>query len=807
MHGRLPVWNYFEGLGQPLVGEAQSAALFPATSLLLLPGGQTIEHAILQIIGGLGVFRLLRALQFRNSTCTVIAVAFEFCSLFVWLKNAMINPIGFLIWLLVFSLRLIKAKPDEAWQANAVGMGLAAGFSVLGGFPETVLIFSVFLLAWILFYAAQTRLDAHALIRLAARLAIALVIAILVGSPLLIGLGAFLPFAIAGGHLDPGNGHAHLSWQTALKYLLPYLTGPIFGFPVEDETGSIGGYTGIALVLLACLGLLAARRQSERLFWAAAAALCLAASHGVPLIQQAVMTIPGLGLTAFYRQADVVWILCLMLLAAHGLDSLRIMSRRRMALAVCSFAIIAASLVVAAPDARTRWAAMPDVQYWLIVSFGLGALIFLATTAATFARRPGIVASLLLGETALLFLLPILSLPTVSRTDWGFIDFLRHNAGAGRVVNFSTNVIQPNFGSALGIRQLNYNDLPVPAATAAYIHDKLDPMYPDTSTIYIPDYPQNGDDARRSTYMAAHIQDYRAAGVKYVLAAPDGFGIASSTQTGTNKPFNLNDGDSMTLRVRVEPRGEPGTGTRVTGRLSLRVATYNGTSDGELHVRICGSDGTCATKNINSQDLTDNAYCILVDHASFDAEDWLDLSITKVGGTVPVAIWLYGRGRPVQGGLAIGDVKASRFEAENRIPDIFLSVDLISQMQRVYRGDAGDIYELANPRPYIAADGCTVSLMTFDKAAVDCARPSTLTRLELWMPGWRSHVDSTVVPITDGAPFQQIAVGAGQHIVSFDYDPYGLKISMVASILTSLLGLSTWLWLKIRTWRSAATAG
>ena len=31
LHGHLPWWNYFEGLGQPLAGEMQSAALFPLT--------------------------------------------------------------------------------------------------------------------------------------------------------------------------------------------------------------------------------------------------------------------------------------------------------------------------------------------------------------------------------------------------------------------------------------------------------------------------------------------------------------------------------------------------------------------------------------------------------------------------------------------------------------------------------------------------------------------------------------------------------------------------------------------------------
>lgn len=39
-HGHIPLWNYDEGLGQPLAGEMQSAALFqPFILLQLLPDG------------------------------------------------------------------------------------------------------------------------------------------------------------------------------------------------------------------------------------------------------------------------------------------------------------------------------------------------------------------------------------------------------------------------------------------------------------------------------------------------------------------------------------------------------------------------------------------------------------------------------------------------------------------------------------------------------------------------------------------------------------------------------------------------
>ena len=798
LHGHLPVWNYFEGLGLPLVGEAQSAALLPFTLLLRLPGGQVIEHALFQIIAGLGVLSLLRGLNFSDRTALALAITFEFGSLFVWLKNAMVNPICFLIWLLVFSLWLIKAEPGQRWRADAVGMGLAAGYAVLGGFPESVFIFTLFLLAWTAFYALQARLDGPSLRRLGPRVSLALVIAVLIGSPLLVGLAAFFPVAVVGSHGDPSIAMAHLSWLSALKYLLPYISGPIFAYPVQDEIGSIGGYTGVTLVLLALVGLLATERRAERLFWAASVVLCIGASHGAPIIQDAMMAIPGLKLTAFCRQADVVWIICLILLAAHGLDALPRLTRTRMILAIAGFFGIVVLLVRATARNLIGWAEVPGVHTWLVGSGVAAVFLVLAFTGMALSRRSGIVAGLLISESVLLFLLPVLSLPTVSQIDWGLIDFLRANAGVGRVVNFESNVIQPNFGSALGIRQLNYDDLPIPAATATFIHDRLDPLYPQSATLYLPDFPPTAGGSRRSTYMAEHIGSYRDAGVKYVLSLPDAFGLQSAITAGTNKPLSLASGETLSIRLSVAPSDEARVPSDLSGRLLLRVATFENTSDGDLQIRTCGPDRPCEIMTIPSQDLRDNEYVSVAEHVNLSASGWLDITITKIGGSVPVAVWLYKRAEAVPGGLSISDVVASHPDGEGSIPDLRLSLEATPQVRRVYRGTSGDVYELRNPRSYVAADGCTASLRSFDRVLLECAHPSLLTRLEIWMPGWSALVDGAVTPVTDGGPFQQVAVAAGRHIVSFDYDPYRLQITIILSILTSVMALAGWLWMSFR---------
>jgi hypothetical protein len=59
LSGQIPLWNHYEAIGAPLLGETQSAATFPFTLLLSLPYGFLIYHILLEIIAGIGMYLLL----------------------------------------------------------------------------------------------------------------------------------------------------------------------------------------------------------------------------------------------------------------------------------------------------------------------------------------------------------------------------------------------------------------------------------------------------------------------------------------------------------------------------------------------------------------------------------------------------------------------------------------------------------------------------------------------------------------------------------------------------------------------------
>jgi hypothetical protein len=99
LSGHLPLWNHYEGLGTPLLGEMQSAALFAPTWFLAFPHGQAVEQAFLQLMAGVGAFLFFRKFGLGTRAALAGSVAFELNGVFAWLRNAIYNPVAFLPWL------------------------------------------------------------------------------------------------------------------------------------------------------------------------------------------------------------------------------------------------------------------------------------------------------------------------------------------------------------------------------------------------------------------------------------------------------------------------------------------------------------------------------------------------------------------------------------------------------------------------------------------------------------------------------------------------------------------------------------
>ena len=135
LHGHFPWWNYFQGLGQPLAGEMQSAALFPLTLLFALPSGLVWFHICLEVIAGISTYFLARRLSLPIFFATVAGMLFALNGTYAWLGNSVLNPVAFLP-MLVLGVEMIldssSSSSKRGWYIAAIALAL----SLYAGFPE-----------------------------------------------------------------------------------------------------------------------------------------------------------------------------------------------------------------------------------------------------------------------------------------------------------------------------------------------------------------------------------------------------------------------------------------------------------------------------------------------------------------------------------------------------------------------------------------------------------------------------------------------------------------------------------------------
>ncbi len=97
LHGKVPWWNPYAGVGLPLAAEAQSEGLFvPFVLLLHFRSGVLYLRVILQILAGIGTFLLLRKLKLGPFAALLGAVFYALNGTFAWFAHGEVMPLPFL---------------------------------------------------------------------------------------------------------------------------------------------------------------------------------------------------------------------------------------------------------------------------------------------------------------------------------------------------------------------------------------------------------------------------------------------------------------------------------------------------------------------------------------------------------------------------------------------------------------------------------------------------------------------------------------------------------------------------------------
>ena len=512
-HGRVPLWNYFEGTGVPLAGEMQSAALFlPFILLLKSLGGQIYFHITLQVLAGICTFFYLRKIRLGVAASFCGAVFFELNGTFSWMANAAYNPVAFLPMAMLGSELAIDAAQRGA-RGGWLVLGAGAVWSVYAGFPEVAFVDGLLVVVYLLARASQ--MPAPVLRRLLGKLTLCLVVTLLLIAPLVGQFADFLSFSVGNGRSVAGS--ASVDPRIGLAILnVPYIYGPLFALN-SWYWGKAAGYLGFAMAVLAIAGVRWQWRNRIVQCFALWAVICLLKIYGEPLTTYVLLKVPVLRLIVLVRWLVPSLEFSFAVLSAFAIHELY--SRPRASLwvpALIAMAIVFVALWLA--ETQGIYAAAGHVVFtYAAVNLLFVVLFTLACCCAPQMGRASawVISSLAVLEALVLFNAPILSAPRNCVFDMDGPAFLRDHLGLQRF--YTLGPILPNYGSAFAAAELNYDDMPVNKFLVEYFRVHLDPFVNPTNTK--PNW-QRGSHPLNNEILRKNYRAFGEAGVKYVVTAP-----------------------------------------------------------------------------------------------------------------------------------------------------------------------------------------------------------------------------------------------------------------------------------------------
>ncbi len=523
VHGVVPWWNPYTGIGMPLAGEMQPGAFFlPFNLLLLLPGGVVWLTLAMQFVSGVTGYALLRELGGSRLAAVLAGVLLELNSTMAWSPgpSAVFCALPFLP-LVCWGIERARRPDGGAAGPLAIAGGIA--YMVLAGFPETSYINGLLALAW-----AGLRLAAvERRVAFLARVLGGGALGLLLAAPQLV---AFVDdLAQSDAIAAHQAGHDFLPLQALGMAVLPYVTGPPtvdFGSAVLGGIwGAIGGYMGLLTPLLALAGLAARRQRGLKLLLLGWVAVALAKSFGQPQVMAVLNHVPAMLDLAFYRYSPPSWGFALAVAAALALDEVTEHARRPW----WPFLIAALLLVGAAwltRPARAVWA-WPAWHGIIFVFWGVAVLVGLAGLGVAlwcwrFMPPAGLrraLALLLAAEAFGFFLVPLLTGTRHGQVDMKAVAFLQARPALLR--GYALGPMMPNYSALFGLPMIDHNVLPVPELWARYVDAHVLPGVEPKSggIIFWPGWTPYGAGAGDES-VRAHLADLRALGVGYVVTGP-----------------------------------------------------------------------------------------------------------------------------------------------------------------------------------------------------------------------------------------------------------------------------------------------
>jgi hypothetical protein len=528
LHGVVPWWNTYTGIGMPLAGELQPGAFFlPFNLLLLLPEGILWQQIAMQIIAGLSTYALLRELELSRLAGLMGGALFALNGTIAWTPGpaSVYCSLPFLP-LLLFGVE--RAPKPQRGATSILIIGIATAWSILAGFPEPAYISGLLVLAWGIYrFASDSKRWTMARRAIAGWL-----LGMLIASPLLI---AFVDYVRQSDSFGIHNlGEKSLPWAAFSATLMPYVYGSLgtslHSMPLSRIWDNLGGYTSVLMILMAVVGVTGKSHRGLKLLLLAWILLAWAKTFGVQPITGLMNYIPLMRQANFFRYAPPSWSLALIILAAFGLDDFRNNTPGRRSAFGITIGLLVIAIALAWPQ-RVFWERPQAFVPLMFLLLGLSLAWSLAGLLAAALswkllhgeRRRVVLACLLVVDAAIMFMVSQSTAIRTSQIDIPAVEFLGDHQGLSR--SYTLGPVEPNYGAYFRVANIDHNVVPVPKLWADYVErnllpssSRLDSSLPFYSSMTF--WPGVMPDGDAQQDLSDNLDNYLSLGVRYVITKP-----------------------------------------------------------------------------------------------------------------------------------------------------------------------------------------------------------------------------------------------------------------------------------------------
>lgn len=521
LHGIIPWWNPYSGVGMPLAAEMQNESFFlPFVFLLHFKFGWLYQRIMLQILTGLFTYAFLRCRHLHGIASLTGALLFALNGSFFLHAGAGSCPI-FCLPLMMWGVELAALKTIKQ-QAGGWSLFIAGtAISIYAGFPE-IAFFDGLLVAFWAMIQARSLAPWYRRIFIS-KLTLGFCIGIALTAPLTLSFLQYLSVAQVAAHAEVFVQNS-LEISAAPVLLFPYIYGGLdIASPanIKHLPGPIwvefGGWIGFTPFLLALLSLIPLRREH---IWRYGLALWILGwiSRDFNLIHISTLfnLVPGIAHADAVRFSAISVEFSAFVLAAAGIDDLltgvRLRTRDLLIFTILLGLCVVASLYPVLPILKLWFSTQPKLKpfatVYLLLCLSFCIIVFLAIKLPFFIRL--IPPAIIVGAIGI-FLAPQFAAPHNGKLDFQGLAALQSLDKSARL--YSIGPFGPNFPARYHISEINHSQLPAPKLWTEYITNNL---FSNANTIDL-----MGGQPEQIFGLITHLANYEAIGVKYVLAFPN----------------------------------------------------------------------------------------------------------------------------------------------------------------------------------------------------------------------------------------------------------------------------------------------